>query len=187
MFRRGSNCNNDEQIIEGLISNNPTKIEEAANCLYKRFRKKILKIGYKLNRRDKEEGNDVIQETMQALYEGFKKRKFHTENLGGLVYRIAYHKWIDQINRNRNDLELQDVFWQAVKEDSDLSVLVHECLEYMAEDCKTIIIDYWQEEKSLEQIARDLEKPYGSTKHRHIKCRKILRACVERKMKNNGR
>lgn len=185
MIRRRVNCNNDDEIIQGLTSNDRPKVDRAVECLYKRSKKVVAYIGYKLGQKDKERANDVRQETIVAIYLGFKNKRFINKSLGKLIFQIAHNKWIDLIKKDRNYILYDEVFaCDSVEErmrNLEIVERVHEYLDHMPEDCRKILMNYWVEGISLEQIARDLNKSHDSIRKRHIKCRKLLTNCANKK------
>jgi RNA polymerase sigma factor, sigma-70 family len=180
------NCKNNLEIIKALTGQSSTDLGKAINCLYGRVPKIVHGIGRKLNRRNKEEYADIVQETIIAIYRGYSSGKFDGRNLGGLIYRIAYHKWIDLINREKRYALHEDaeIFLpnRGLDEDPEINSFVQECLATIPPDCRKILEGYWLEGYSLAQIARDLNKSHDSIKQRHRRCRQLLTKCVKTKM-----
>lgn len=171
----------DSEFIEGLKNND----ELVLSHLYKKFFSIILK--HILNNNGtEEEAQDVYQESIIVLYQNAQKPEF-TLNcaLQTYIYSIARRLWLKQLNKNSNvykidsnneGLEFADVSEEINEyQEKELHISkMNESLESLGEPCKTLILDFYVQQLSME----DISEKFGYTNADNAKNQKYK--CLQR-------
>ena len=166
---------NDESALRTLYKNNYFKIETL-----------ILK-----NNGTVEQAKDIYQEAFIAVWKNVKQNKFSPENetaINGYLYTIAKNKWMDYL---RSPAYKKRVSYDTVKIaepvyshsekldnaevfDKKLSVAM-EAFEVLEEACKSLLIKFYFEKKSMREIAIELQLDAASARNKKYRCMQTLR------------
>ncbi|MCL2814501.1 MAG: sigma-70 family RNA polymerase sigma factor [Oscillospiraceae bacterium] len=134
---------------------------------------------------DEEKARDLTQdialEVIKSLNAGLKIENFHA-----YVWRIArncYAKWakkkamrrglVDKDEIDENVADNMDVANHILREEEQ--VLLYRELALLCHEHNKIIVSYYFENKSVDEIARMLNLPNGTIKRKLYECRKIMK------------
>jgi RNA polymerase sigma factor (sigma-70 family) len=171
----------DSEFITGMKNNNGLIL----SGLYKKFYGIVLKHVLH-NSGTEEEAQDVYQESIIVLYQNVQKPGF-TLNcaLQTYIYSIARRLWLKQLNKNSNvykidssneELEFADVS-EEVNEHEEKEIQLSkmsESLDLLGEPCKTLILDFYVQQLSME----DISEKFGYTNADNAKNQKYK--CLQR-------
>jgi len=111
--------------------------------------------------------DDLTQEAFMRIWRGLPNFS-GTGSLKVWIYRIAHRTAVDGLRRRKSASELHDTAPSAV--DPELSALernsVQELLADFDLDHRSVLILFYMEELSLQEIAETLEIPVGTVKSR---------------------
>src|SRR5579859_3264733 len=149
--------------------------------LYSRYYDKIYAIakGILLN---SEEAADAVQEVFTLVYRNIgrfdRRARFST-----WLFRIAVNRSIQEARKNRNKwrfVELNEALTKAQQEeDQAVDPRIHRSLARLNPNDRAILILFYWEELSLEQIAGSLECSTNAAKTRLYRARERFRALYE--------
>ncbi len=150
----------DSEFITGLKNND----ELILSALYKKFFQVILKHVLH-NNGTEDEARDIYQESIIVLYKNAQKPDFVLNcALQTYIFSVARRLWLKQlgknaqlyrINREDEEEEFTDTGFDAdAHEEKELQLeKMQESLEQMGEPCKTLILDFYINQLSMEEIA----------------------------------
>ncbi len=147
----------DSEFIEGIKNNE----ELVLSALYRRFYPLIRK--YVLtNSGTEEEAQDIYQESIIVLFQNVQRPGFVLScALQTYLYSVARRKWLKQLSRGTHVHKLNEE-QEFIDVSTDLSLYeekeiqltkMQESLEEMGEPCKTLILDFYVQQLSMEDIA----------------------------------
>ncbi|GEQ85304.1 RNA polymerase sigma factor [Patiriisocius marinistellae] len=160
---------NDQNILKSLYQNN-----------YKKVELHILK-----NSGSIAEAKDVFQEAFLAMYQNVKADKFTPETetaLQGYLFTIARNKWRDVLRSSRfkktstiDDTrhEAEDDFesnaFAETEQQHQLS-LTMEAFKKLGEECRTLLKQFYFENKSMRDISTQNNLAEASTRNKKYRC-----------------
>lgn len=156
----------DEELAGDLQKNDQSALSE----LIHRYQNKLF---YYANRLlgDPDDARDVVQDTFIKVYEHINS--FDTDRkFSSWIYRIAHNLAINQINKNKrvSAMELRTLDWLsehhqevedflAQENRAELSRDMIKCLDLLRPEYKEVILLYYFENKSYEEISDIMRIP----------------------------
>ena len=126
--------------------------------IYKEYFSRIEAFVIK-NSGDHSDAKDVFQEAIMILYQNVKKGKFRAESsLFTYIYSICRNLWFQRLKQQpmiaidsviENELTSEDIL-----EDQVNIGALKKIMNGLKEDCKKILIGFYYESKSMEQLSR---------------------------------
>jgi len=130
--------------------------------------------------------DDVVQATLLALVQNFRRGGFTEGNLRAYVRRIAKNMCVTSYRRTRvrgEHVALEDVSSRiavpALDADIDRYATLKRVLERMGEDCRRIVILAYVDGYSREEIGSELGISIGAVRTRLFRCLQSARSIVE--------
>ena len=185
MTEQGSNTT-DEKLAMLVQGNN----QEAFGVLMDRYQDKLLRYGRRFLAQN-ESIVDVVQEVFIKAYQNIQSFDA-TRSFSPWIYRIAHNAFINEIRRRKRDpLLFVDVdaiidhpsyeFDPAADEERvQMKALIDAGLDALTPAYKEIIILYYIENQSYEDISDILQVPIGTVGVRLRRARTRLKEYVER-------
>lgn len=177
----------DEELARLVQGNN----HDAFGVLVDRYQNKLLRYGRRFMAQT-DHIEDVVQDVFIKAYENIRgfdaSRKFSP-----WIYRIAHNAFLNTIrNRNREPLQFIDLDALVAhpayeydpageEEHKEMQKLITEGLEALSPQYKEIIILYYLEEQSYQDIADILRVPIGTVGVRLRRARAALKKHVSQK------
>lgn len=166
------------QTLDALASGS----RQAAEHIYRQHSKIV--IGWIVqNGGEAADAEDIFQEAMMVLYEKVQSKEFRLScKIGTYLFAVSKHLWYKKLHQNqRTFLGGDDAKEIAYEED----IISHEerelhyeqldlALEKLGEPCRSLLKAYYQQEKSMQQIAED----FGYTNADNAKTQKYK--CLNR-------
>ncbi|MBI4418597.1 MAG: sigma-70 family RNA polymerase sigma factor, partial [Ignavibacteriales bacterium] len=138
--------------------------ERGLVLLFQDTRKPVL--SYVLaNHGSQEDADDMLQDALCTLWERVRSGRFeYKSRLGTFVLGIVKNRWLRLLaERRREPLADSDADPPGDEQPADEillreeeAALVHQALDRIDEGCKKILLMFYWEERSMEDIAKDL-------------------------------
>jgi len=180
---------NDDAKILDLMKNGD---DDALVMIYQQNRKAIVSLVVK-NSGSNDDAEDVLQDSVIILWERVRSGRFeYTAKLSTFLFAIAKNVWSRKRARKQREtaiefkddlLESDDVSQLELMVESERSQTVATALEQLGDPCKTLLLLYYWEEKSQEDIAAQMGFANAATvKSKKYTCKKML----EKILKDSG-
>jgi len=177
----------DDKLIRDALEGD----QKAFKDLVDRHKSSVFHIVFRIVR-DREIANDLVQETFMKAFSSLKSYRSEYR-FSTWLYKIAANSSIDHLRKRRiralsldNPIQTED--GQVGIEVADYShhperemvrqeqaVSINEAIESLPDKYRRVIIARHREEKSYEDIARELKVPVGTVKARIFRARELLK------------
>jgi len=138
-----------------------------------------------------DDAKDMLQEALVVLWERVHHGTFEpTARLSTFIFATAKHKWLRQLARRKRDAPASlDEDSVVSADDSALELIISDeqaesissALERIGEPCRSLLLMFYWEERSLESIARELGYANADTvKSKKYQCKQAMRRLMER-------
>lgn len=160
--------------------------DKALNYLYSSVRPKIVN-WILSNNGDKEEAEDIFQDSIIAFYNYVINLKFKNENsIEGFIFSIAKNKWINRAKQKQKTVREETSFNIAKEEElapsDDFNKVVSSLLEQLGEVCKDLLTYSIFYKLTMEDIALKMGYDNANTaKTKNYKCKQRLVKLVKDK------
>ena len=169
----------DNEIILGILNDS----KEILNRLYKNYFPMVLQLVLN-NNGNEDDAKDVFQECVIVLYNKVKNGNFELNSkLKTFIYSVCRRLWLKRLNANsRNVRNIKD-FSEFLPVEDDLEKheekdrqfnMMEQALRQLGEPCKTIIEDYYLQNRSMHEIS----EKFGYTNADNAKTQKYK--CLQR-------
>ncbi len=140
-----------------------------------------------------DDAEDLLQEAVIILWERVRANRFeYSSRLGTFIYATVKNLWFRRLARMRrespNDVDTQtigtdDVSTLDIMVESEEARIVHEALVTLGDPCETLLLLFYWEEKTMEQIASALHFANAETaKAKKYQCKKALEKLLKGKL-----
>ena len=157
--------------------------EEALVTLYEVNRRPITSFVVR-NSGTSQDAEDMLQEALVVLWDRVRSGKYkHTAQLNTFIFGIVKNMWLRQLARLRREIPSEidpdsPANGASALEtliDDERTILVRDALDKLGEPCRKILLLFYWEELSMEQIAERLGFANAETaKSKKYQCKKSL-------------
>lgn len=158
--------------------------EEALVLLYETSRRPILNYALR-NNGTADDAQDLLQESLVVLWERVRAGKFeHKARLSTFIYATAKNIWSQRLRKKEREVaggldpEGDQDFSPSVLEtmiETERARSVREALDRIGEQCRKLLLLFYWEELSMEEIAQKLGFANADTvKAKKYQCKKAL-------------
>ncbi|MDN5213494.1 RNA polymerase sigma-70 factor [Fulvivirgaceae bacterium BMA12] len=170
-----------KELLERLLSGDANAFEE----LYDLYREPAIRFCNTILK-DVEESENIIQEVFLKIWN--KRETINpTLNFTSYLFTIIKNSVFDQLKEIKKNEALKEMYWQNVlvykAVDSDIKeerlLKVKKAVEELSEKRKRIIKLNYEEGKSYEEIANQLNISKNTVKNQLIKAKQIIRKQLE--------
>ena len=172
--------NEDSKILNALRNGDDHVLVE----LFHQNRRSVASIVLR-NHGSEDDVEDVLQEALVILWERVCNGTFEYQaRLSTFIYATAKNIWSRRLSRNRREVSLPDAVSDVEDNDPDpLEELqeneritaVQRAMEQIGNPCHDLLLLYYWEERSMEDIARQLGFANADTvKSKKYQCKKVL-------------
>ncbi|MFC1622134.1 RNA polymerase sigma factor [Patescibacteria group bacterium] len=173
----------DEKLVEKAIDGDVKAFSE----IISRYEEKLQKYVVRLIQ-NTELAEDVVQDTFLKVYRNLRgfdqKRKFSS-----WIYRIAHNEAVNKIKKETKikKFSLDELFVKSpddVEKDYEKKELgreVRSCVNELDYKYKDVVVLYYLEDKSYEEICEILNLPLGTVSIRLSRARKLLKEICQKK------
>lgn len=169
----------DSEVILGILNDS----KDTLNLLYKSYFPMVLQLVLN-NNGNEDDAKDVFQESVIVLYNKVKLGNFELNSkLKTFLYSVCRRLWLKRLNaqsrtvRNIEDysdfIPIEDDLERHEEKDKQF-VLMEHALTQLGEPCKSIIEDYYLQNRSMQEIS----EKFGYTNADNAKTQKYK--CLQR-------
>lgn len=175
----------DEELVKMVIEKN----QNYYRYLVKRYEKKLLRyVQYYSLVEDR--ALDVVQNTFIKAFKNLQGFKVELK-FSSWLYRIAHNEAINAVKKYRKEISLEETNSLYEIEDGDFDNIkkleieenkefLQQCLQKLPIKYKEILILYYFEEKSYEEMSNILKMPMGTVSVRISRAKDNLRKICEK-------
>ncbi len=177
--------NADSRVLDAMHRGDEAALLELYSSNWKPVSSYILR-----NNGSIDDAKDMLQEALVVLWERVRSGRFEqSAKLSTFVFATARNIWLRRLARRRREstggLEVEDIpdgNQSPLEElvENEQTVLLHSAMEKLGEPCRSLLLLFYWEERSLESIALALGFANAATvKSKKYQCKKALRQLME--------
>jgi RNA polymerase sigma factor (sigma-70 family) len=169
----------DSEVVLGILNDS----KDTLNKLYTSYFPMILQMVLS-NSGDEDDAKDIFQESIIVLYNKVKTGKFELNcKLKTFIYSVCYRLWLKRLKQKGKSSNNVDELDNLVAVENDIEQheekdkqfkQMDKALQFLGEPCKTIIEDYYLQNKSMQDIC----EKFGYTNADNAKTQKYK--CLQR-------
>jgi RNA polymerase sigma factor (sigma-70 family) len=178
--------NNDSKLLDALRNGD----EHALAELFQKNRRPITAL-IQRNQGTEDDAEDILQEALIVLWEKIRSGSFEYQSkLSTYIYATAKNIWFRQLARRRRELPATNEAFEVASEDTtpqeeleenERVTAVQYAMEQIGNPCRDILLLYYWEEQSMEEIALKLGFANADTvKSKKYQCKKALEKLVKK-------
>lgn len=171
VYRSSSNIN-EKEIFERIRGGD----EKALEIVYKKYYRMMTKMVI-TNSGTEEEARDIYQEALVVFWQKATSGNLvMTSKMSTYIYSICQNLWRKELDRKKRlSNEEKDVAVNLDTETEERNRIIAECIEQLGDTCKKVLMYYYFEELSMQDIAEKLGFANTDTaKTKKYKCKKKL-------------
>ena len=180
--------NEDARILDEIRKGN----ESALVKLYEMNAKPVAAFVVR-NGGTQDDADDMLQESLVVLWERVRSGRYeHTAKISTFIFATVKNMWLRKLARLRHEApaEVEEMTGRIesasaldIMIESEEAKLVQEALVRLGEPCRTLLILFYWEEQSMEDIAIALKFANAETaKSKKYQCKKALHKLLKATM-----
>ena len=170
----------DSEVIIGILNDS----KQTLNLIYKSYFPMVLQLVLN-NNGNEDDAKDIFQESVIVLYSKVKNGGFELNSkLKTFIYSVCRRLWLKRLNQKSRNISGESVDLENI-ESVEQDISYHEekdaqfrqmekALQLLGEPCKTIIEDYYMQNRSMQ----DISDKFGYTNADNAKTQKYK--CLQR-------
>jgi RNA polymerase sigma factor (sigma-70 family) len=177
MVYRMSSGMNEKEIFERICKGD----EKALEFLYQKYYRMMTKLVI-TNSGTEEEARDVYQDALIVFWQKATSGNLVlTSKMSTYIYSICQNLWRKELDRKKRlSSEEKDTSVTLDTESSEREKILARCIDQLGETCKKVLMFYYFEEMSMQDIADKLGFANTDTaKTKKYKCKKKLDELVK--------
>lgn len=177
MVYRSSSNMNEKEIFERICKGD----EKALEFLYKKYYRMMTKLVI-TNSGTEDEARDVYQDALIVFWQKATSGNLVlTSKISTYIYSICQNLWRKELDRKKRlSNEEKDTAVSLDTESAERDKIIIRCIEQLGETCKKVLMYYYFEEMSMQDIADQLGFANTDTaKTKKYKCKKKLDELVK--------
>jgi len=176
-----------EELVKAIQANDELVLKKLYQENYYKTEKYILE-----NRGSIEQAKDTYQEAFIAVWENVQNNKFIPKNetaLNGYIYTVTKNKWLDYLKSSRfkktssidsnaykiEELDQTNDSTEEVEKNKKINKVITS-FNQIGDACKQLLTIFYYENKSLREIANELNITEASARNKKYRCLEKLRA-----------
>ncbi|RPI02777.1 MAG: sigma-70 family RNA polymerase sigma factor [Ignavibacteriae bacterium] len=178
--------NEESKLLDALRNGN----EHALADLFHQNRKSIASLVMR-NHGSEDDVEDILQEALVVLWERIHSGSFeYKAKLSTFIYATAKNIWFRRLSRQRREVSISDESWESASgestplealEENERVLAVQQAMEQIGNPCHDLLLLYYWEEQSMEEIAQRLGFANADTvKSKKYQCKKTLEHMVKK-------
>jgi RNA polymerase sigma factor (sigma-70 family) len=163
---------NEKEIFERIQGGD----EKALELLYKKYYRMMTKLVI-TNSGTEDEARDIYQDALIVFWQKARSGKLVlTSKISTYIYSICQNLWRKELDRKKRlSSEEKDAQVSIDMETSEKEKIIARCMDQLGETCKKVLMYYYFEEMSMQDIAEKLGFANTDTaKTKKYKCKKKL-------------
>lgn len=176
VYRSGSSMN-EKEIFERIQRGD----EKALEFLYKKYYRMMTKLVI-TNSGTEEEARDIYQDALIVFWQkATSGNLILTSKISTYIYSICQNLWRKELERKKRlSNEEKDAAVTIDTETAEKEKIIAQCMDQLGETCKKVLMYYYFEEMSMQDIAEKLGFANTDTaKTKKYKCKKKLDELVK--------
>jgi RNA polymerase sigma factor (sigma-70 family) len=172
MVFRSSSALNEKEIFERIQRGD----EKALEIVYKKYYRMMTKMVI-TNSGTEEEARDIYQEALVVFWQKATSGNLvMTSKMSTYIYSVCQNLWRKELDRKKRlSNEEKDVSVHLDTETEERNKIIAQCIEQLGDTCKKVLMYYYFEEMSMQDIAEKLGFANTDTaKTKKYKCKKKL-------------
>lgn len=177
MVYKASSDMNEKEIFERIRHGD----EKALEFLYKKYYRMMTKMVI-TNSGTEEEARDIYQDALIVFWQKATSGNLvMTSKISTYIYSICQNLWRKELDRKRRlTNESSDTSVSMDTESAEREKIIARCIDQLGETCKKVLMYYYFEEMSMQDIADKLGFANTDTaKTKKYKCKKKLDELVK--------
>lgn len=177
MVSRSSSIMNEKEIFERICKGD----EKALEFLYQKYYRMMTKLVI-TNSGTEEEARDVYQDALIVFWQKATSGNLVlTSKMSTYIYSICQNLWRKELDRKKRlSNEEKDSSVTLDTEGPEREKILAKCIDQLGETCKKVLMYYYFEEMSMQDIAKKLGFANTDTaKTKKYKCKKKLDELVK--------
>ncbi len=157
--------------------------EKALDYLYRKYYKMMTNIVLK-NSGTEQEAKDIYQDALIVFWQKvISNQLVLTSKISTYLYSVCLNLWRKELERkSKLSNEQKDEAQYIDQESSERSRIIHECIGELGDTCKKILMYYYFDDMSMQDIANKLGMANTETvKTKKYKCKKRLDSLIKAK------
>ncbi|MBX2945650.1 MAG: sigma-70 family RNA polymerase sigma factor [Cyclobacteriaceae bacterium] len=155
--------------------------EKALETLYKKYYRMMTKLVI-TNSGTEEEARDIYQDALVVFWQKATSGNLvMTSKISTYIYSICQNLWRKELDRKKRlSREEKDVSVTIDTETEERNKIIARCIDQLGDTCKKVLMYYYFEEMSMQDIAEKLGFANTDTaKTKKYKCKKKLDELVK--------
>nr|WKN39596.1 sigma-70 family RNA polymerase sigma factor [Tunicatimonas sp. TK19036] len=155
--------------------------EKALDELYRKYYRMMTKAVIK-NNGTEQEAKDIYQDALIVFWQkAVSNQLVLTSKISTYLYSICLNLWRKELDRkSRLSHEKKDSIEYIDNESEERSKIIHQCIQQLGDTCQKILMFYYFDDMSLQDIAKKLGFANAETaKTKKYKCKKRLDSLVK--------
>src|SRR5918993_2228607 len=172
MVYRTNSSMNEKEIFERICGGD----EKALEFLYKKYYRMMTKLVI-TNSGTEEEARDVYQDALIVFWQKATSGNLVlTSKMSTYVYSICQNLWRKELDRKKRlSNEERDTAVTMDMDSAEKEKIIARCMDQLGDTCKKVLMYYYFEEMSMQEIAEKLGFANTDTaKTKKYKCKKKL-------------
>ncbi len=177
MVFRSSSGMNEKEIFERICKGD----EKALEFLYQKYYRMMTKLVI-TNSGTEEEARDVYQDALIVFWQKATSGNLVlTSKMSTYIYSICQNLWRKELDRKKRlSNEEKDTAVTLDTDSAEREIILAKCIDQLGETCKKVLMFYYFEEMSMQDIADKLGFANTDTaKTKKYKCKKKLDELVK--------
>ena len=185
--------NDDARLLEALRNKNEDALAELFHQNHRAITSLVVK-----NHGNEQDAEDVLQDALIVLWEQVQSGKFvYAAKLSTYLYGIAKNLWLRRLYHKKRELPMPDEEpqWQDDAEtpleeliSTEQTLAVAEAMKKIGSPCKELLLMFYWEERSMDEIAAALHFAGADTaKSKKYQCKKTLEFLVKKQLQGVAR
>jgi RNA polymerase sigma factor (sigma-70 family) len=178
--------NDDSKLLDALRNGNDQALAE----LFQKNRRPITSLVVR-NQGTEDDAEDILQEALVVLWENIQSGLFQYQaKLSTYIYATAKNIWFRRLARRRKELPATNEAFEVASEDATPQEELEEnerisaiqgAMGQIGNPCRDILLLYYWEEQSMEEIALRLGFANADTvKSKKYQCKRALERLVKK-------
>jgi len=184
--------NDDSKLLDAVRNGD----EHALAELFQKNRRPITSLVLR-NQGTEDDAEDILQEALVVLWEKIRSGSFEYQaKLSTYIYGTAKNIWLRRLAQRRREFPAANDDFETATEDptpleklenNERSTAVQRAMEQIGNPCRDILLLYYWEEQSMEEIALKLGFANADTvKSKKYQCKKMLERLVKKALGGNN-
>ena len=169
----------DSEVLERISRGD----EKALDYLYRKYYKMMTNIILK-NNGTMQEAKDIYQDALIVFWQKVVSNQLVlTSKISTYLYSVCLNLWRKELERkSRLSSETKDNVEYIDQETEERSLIIRECINQLGDTCKHILMYYYFDDMSMQDIANKLGMANTETvKTKKYKCKKRLDSLIKSK------